>query len=166
MGATAGLAMAGAGAGFSASANRQAGKAQAALANYNAQVAEIQAEDAIDRGRIAENQQRINTRRMIGAQRAALAAQGIDINDADSSAVDVQADTAYLGELDALTIRANAAREAWGYRVQAQDSRTRGAIAEAEGKNKAIGTLLTTGGSILYQRYGFGSTAKTTTRKP
>ena len=152
--------MAGAGAGFNASANRQAGKAQSALANYNASVADMQSADAIERGNIEANKQRVNTRRMIGSQRAAMAAQGIDINDADSSAVDVQADTAYLGELDALTIKANAAREAWGYRVQAQDYRTRGAIAEAEGKNKAIGTLLTTGSSLMYQKYGFGSTTK------
>src|SRR3989304_3955374 len=52
---------------------------------------------------------------------------------ARGAAADVQADAAFQGELDALTIRTNAAREAWGYQVQAEDLRTRATIAREEG---------------------------------
>lgn len=160
MGATAALTMpqriaigvTGAGAGFSAMASRSAGKAQKQLAEYNAQVAELQAEDAILRGRETEERHRTNVRRLIGSQRAALGASGADVN--EGSALDIQADTAAMGELDALTIRTNAAREAWGYRIQAQDYRARGNIARADAQTRLTSTLLSTAGS-LYLKYGF-----------
>jgi hypothetical protein len=159
MGATASIGMMAAGAGFSAMASRSAGKAQKQLADYNAQVADMQAADAIVRGREAEERHRLDVRRLIGSQRAALGAGGADVN--EGSAMDIQADTAAMGELDAITIRTNAAREAWGYRVQASDYRTRGQIAQAEGAARAVTTLLSTAGSVLYSRYGFGSTTRT-----
>ncbi len=160
MGATAALGMMGAGAGFSAMGSRSAGKAQQQLAEYNAKVADLQAADAITRGMETETRLRQGVRGMIGSQRVAFAASGQEVD--SGSALDVQADTAALGELDAMTIRTNAAREAWGYKVQSQDYTTRGQIAKAEGDTKAIGTLLQTGGTALYQRYGFG----TPTKKP
>jgi hypothetical protein len=105
----------------------------------------------------------------IGAQRAGFAAGNIDV--AFGSAADVQADAAYLGELDALTIRTNAAREAWGFQVQSEDLRRQAAITRKEGAAAAtagqqqasaanvavVGTLATAGGSLLAQRYGFGA---------
>ena len=83
-------------------------------------------------------------------------------------AADVQADTAHQGELDALTLRTNAAREAWGYQVEAGDIRKRAQITRQEGRNiieagkraqsgyriSAIGGLATDAGGLLMQRYG------------
>lgn len=160
MGATAAIMFAGAGAGITYKANKQAGKAQAALGDYNASINEIKATDAIARGREAEDIHRLSTRKLIGSQRAAFAASGVDIGDPDSTAVNVFADTAALSEQDALTIRANAAREAWGYRAAATESRSRGRIAQDEYDSKAIGSVISTGGSILYQKYGFASTKR------
>lgn len=156
MGANAGLALAGFGTGFGAMGNIRAGNDQKRLNDFNAQVADMQSDDAIARGDIAADRQRTNTKRLIGAQRAAWAASGADVN--SGNAVDVQSDTASMGELDALTIKYNAAREAWGYRNQAIDYRARGDLAKSEGETKALEGALTTGGSLLYQRYGFGST--------
>lgn len=121
----------------------QAGKTNQKLMNVNAQIADWQADDALDRGREAASRHRAEVRRLTGSQRARLAAQGIDID--SGSALDIQLDTAGLGERDALEIENAARREAWGYKVQAQDYRTRGQIARYEGKQQAIGTLLTTG---------------------
>lgn len=163
MGATAAIGMQFAGAGFSAMAQRSAGKAQQQLANYNAQVAEMQAADAIERGRESEGRHRTSVRGLVGTQRAALAASGVDVN--DGSALDIQADTAAMGEMDALTIRLNAAREAWGYRTQATDYRARGEIAKNEGNMKAVGTILGAGATYAYNRYGFGSTTRGTTTR-
>lgn len=157
MGMTAVIAM-GAGAGMSAGGAYASGKAQKKLAEYNAQVADIQAEDAIARGRQEESRHRTDVRVLTGSQRAAWGASGADVN--SGNAVDVQADTARMGELDALTIRANAAREAWGYKVQAQDMRARGTIAQREGTTKAIGTIVSSAGSYASNRWGFGGTSK------
>jgi hypothetical protein len=104
---------------------------QAGLADYNAQVADLQATDAIDRGRDEESRFRTGVRGLIGSQRAGIAAGNVDVG--FGSAVDVQADAAFLGEMDALTIRTNAAREAWGFKVQSEDYRRRAAITRKEG---------------------------------
>jgi hypothetical protein len=159
MGATAGLGMQGFGAGFSAMGNLQAGKAQKQLNDYNAQVSDMEASDAIARGALAEKRQRQNVKLLIGSQRAGFAAGGVDVN--DGSAVDVQADTARQGELDALTIRLNAAREAWGFKNQATDFRVRGDIAETTRGIRRSARSSPSAGTALYQQYGFGSTTRT-----
>ena len=147
-------------------AGQAAANDQGALADFNASVADLQASDAIARGTEAENRFRAGVRGIIGSQRATIASGNVDVG--FGSALDVQGDAAKLGELDALTIRTNAAREAWGYKVQAEDLRRQGAISRKEGVNLAAagksgqtqarlgaaGTLLGTGVSLLETRYG------------
>lgn len=125
----------------------QSGKQNERLAKANARIAEMQAVDAIARGRESERRFRQDVSGLVGAERAALAAQGIEVDTGD--ALQIQEDTAALGELDALTIRNNAAREAWGYRVQAADYRAQGELARTEGTFGAFSTLLT-GGAQAY----------------
>lgn len=140
-----------------ATAAERQGAYEQGVYNVDAQLADQQAADAIARGKEAETRQRQATRGLIGAQRATLAAQGIDVS--TGSALDVQADTAALGELDALTIRNNAAREAFGYRVQAMDYRNQGAMAALAGKNQAAAlrnqsySTLLTGAANTYGIY-------------
>ncbi len=148
-------------------AQQEASESQAALADYNAEVALLQAEDAVARGSEEESRFRAGVRGIIGAQRAATAAGNVDVG--FGSALDVQADAAYLGELDALTIRTNAAREQWGYQVEAEDltrraqiARKEGVYLEAAGRERAsqakigmAGTVLGAGMSLVQQRYGF-----------
>jgi len=150
-------------------AGRAAAESGAELSDYNAQVAELQAADAVERGAAEESRFRSGVRLMIGSQRAGQAASNVDVG--FGSAVDVQADAAMLGELDALTIRTNAAREAWGFKVQAEDSRRRaeiqrkeGVMLEASGGAQATaqrwqmaGTLVGGTASLLQARYGFGA---------
>lgn len=134
---------------------RDTGNANQALNNYNAQVSELKANDALARGRDAVIQHRLRTRQLIGSQRAAFAASGVDISDADSTAQNVFSDTQELSEQDALVIKTNAAREAWGFRAEGRDFRLRGSIARREGDDRALGTLVSTAGTALYTKYGF-----------
>lgn len=92
---------------------------QAGVARNNATLAEIEARDALDRGNQRAAEMRRKYAAMLGTQRAQFAARGIDI--ADGSANAVLNDTAYFGQVDENTVRANAAREAWGYQVKAQN---------------------------------------------
>ena len=147
---------------------QDAANSQADLADANAAIADLQAADAVARGADEESRFRVLVRQSIGAQRAGFAASNINV--ATGSAVDVQVDAAVLGELDALTIRTNAAREAWGYKVQAYDYRRRGEITRKEGvaaaesgaaaqtasRWQAGASLFAGGASLLEQRYGFG----------
>jgi len=149
-------------------AGKRAAESEAQLAEYNAAVADLQAQDAVARGGQEESKFRTNVRTMIGSQRAGFAGSNVDV--AYGSAVDVQTDAAFLGELDALTIRTNAAREAWGYQVQGEDLRRRAEITRKEGVMAAeagraqagsaywgaAGTLLTGTSSLLETRYGYG----------
>ena len=64
---------------------------------------------------------------------------------------DFQGDPAAIGEQDALTIRANAARQAWGYKVEANNYRNEGRVAKATGRNAAAGTYLTTAANAMSQ---------------
>lgn len=153
MGSTLGIILSGIGTGFSAMGQIRAGNAQAQLAEQNAAVQELKAQDAAARGKEDESRFRSSVRRLIGSQRAGFAAQGVKVD--VGSPVDVQADTTYLGELDALTIRLNAARESWGYKVAGQDERTRGRIAKQTGRTAAVETILTGAGRYMLDRYGF-----------
>lgn len=117
-------------------AQQAAAESEAQLSDYNAAVADLQATDAVTRGTQQENRFRVGVRGLIGSQRAAFAGNNVDVG--YGSTVDVQADAARLGEFDALQIRTNAAREAWGYKVQATDLRARAAIQRKEGANAAL----------------------------
>ena len=110
-----------------------AARYQAAVAENARTVAEWQAKDAEKRGAIAEEQRRTKTRLQIGAQRSALASMGADIN--DGSNLDIIGDTASVGELDALTSRSNAGREAYDRRIAAATYAGDAALARSKAAN-------------------------------
>lgn len=123
------------------------GRYEQSVANTNAALAEMQADDAERRGGLAALRHQGETRTLIGAQRAAGAASGVDLS--SGSIADLQAEAAFLGELDALTIRNNAAREAWGYRAEAAGLRDAGRAARQAGEFGAYQSLLA-GGITAY----------------
>lgn len=118
------LAVAGAGVGMSAGGAMNSASAQkatlgyeAAVARNNQTIANYQADLAVQNGAIAEQNQQLKTASLEGDQRAALAANGVDLG--TGSATEVLATTQFMGQRDALTIRDNAARQAWAYKNQA-----------------------------------------------
>lgn len=123
------------------------------VAKNNAISAEYAAKDSIQRGIIEEDKQRNKTRALIARQRAALAANGID--DTTGTGGLLLADSAGMGEFDALMVRNNAMKGAYGLRVQADNFRAEGANALVKGQNDAFGTLLTGGSQV----YGMGAKA-------
>jgi len=140
------------GTGMKAFGEVQAGNAQDKMLHRNADIADLQAKDALQRGEIDQKKIRRRTEQVIGSQRVNLAAQGVDVN--KGSSLDVVADAAYLGKLDELTIKNNAAKEAWGYRTQADDLRYQGRLAKKKGEQAAFNTILGGAGSMLTAKYG------------
>lgn len=145
------------------------GEYSAEVYGRNAELSEEQAKDALARGREAELSLRRKGRSLAGSQRASFAAQGIDAS--SGSARDVMQNDLAMGELDALTIRNNAQREALGFRKQAEYDRRDAELARAGGGNRAnairkeaVGTLLTTGTSLagLYLSGRTGGTSRYT----
>ena len=102
-----------------ADSQKQAYEYQAQVARNNAVLQEYQARFALEQGQAAEQNQRLKTAALFGDQRASMAANGIDLG--EGSALDVLTTTKFMGERDALTIRDNASRKAWAYRVGAQN---------------------------------------------
>lgn len=123
---------------------------QQGIADRNAQQASLAAQDAVARGEVAVQNQRNRVAGIMGSQRAAIGASGVQ-NDTGTTG-DVLTQTATLGEFDAQTIRANALREAWGYKVQGTNFKLQGQLDQMEGQNAQVGSLIT-GASRAYGIY-------------
>lgn len=124
----------------------EAASAREREADYNRQVSEMKARDAINRGNIDAEQQRMKAAKVSGAQRAAMGASGAVVD--SGSFADILVDTATMGEKDAQNIRTNAMREAWGYESQAESYKLQKQRARIEGEYAAMGTMLTSGSRI------------------
>lgn len=138
------------GTGLQMRAQAQSASFQQDIANHNAQQADLAAKDAVARGEVAVENQRNRVRGIMGSQRAAIGASGV-LNDTGTTG-DVLTQTATLGEFDAQTIRANALREAWGYKVQGTNFKLQGQLDQLEGQSERIGSLIT-GASRAYGIY-------------
>jgi hypothetical protein len=125
---------------------KQQADAQANAANYNAAVARNAALFAQQQGEVNAQANDRKTAAMIGRQRAVYAAGGIDVN--SGSPLDIQADTADFGRLNSLTIRNNAARDAYGYQANANLDEASASNYEQAGNTALIGSLIGTAGSV------------------
>lgn len=99
-------------------------RAQSESSNYNAKIAannaQIATQNATAAGQAGEAQAgaaALKTRAEVGSIKASQAANGIDVN--SGSDVDVRSSASELGELNAITIRSNAAKTAYGFQTQA-----------------------------------------------
>ncbi|GFE61924.1 hypothetical protein [Geobacter sp. AOG2] len=125
-----------------------AGENAKEVADYNAKVAENAARDANERGAIAAAEQRTKARQVIARQNAAMSAGGVDAS--TGTPLDLQTETAGVGELDALRVVNNAQRQAAGYKAQAGLEQFRGNAARTAGYFGAAGSILGGVGSAGY----------------
>ena len=133
---------------------------QAAVDRNNQIIANRQAEDALRRGEKEEKQHRLKIEQLKGRQKTVFAASGVETD--SGSALDILSDTAEIGELEALTIRNNAEREAYGHRVQANNfgASAQNRLLAADNTTRAAGfsgfsTLLSGAGSVADQFYRY-----------
>lgn len=147
------------GAGVSAHGQIEQGKAEKRIAKSNAQLSEQAAVDASRRGAIDEEAHRAKVRALLGAQRATYGAN--NVVSSSGSPLGLLAETAQVGEFDALTIRNNAARETFGFRTDRQSALARARAASRGSRTGALGTALTAGA----QAYGSWKSANPAPRK-
>lgn len=143
-------------AGISAYSASQQADAQKKAANYNAQVAtnnaivaNQQRSSALQQGDIEAQQAQLHQAQVLGAQRASLSANGVDLT--QGSAQDLLTTTKFLGAQDVNTIQSNAARTAWGYQVQGANDAASSTLSkwQADNINPAAIGLMTGAGSLL-----------------
>lgn len=130
---------------------------QADVASRNAEFASGRADDAIARGQTTEMNQRLKQASVAGTQRARFAARGLALD--EGSPLAILQDTQYMGNVDAATIKDNAAREAWAYRAEADNFNANSALmrfrADSEHPNQAAFTSLLGGaGKVAGAWYG------------
>lgn len=135
------------GAGVQMAGQMKQGKQAKETGEANARLGRAQAQDSLLRGAIEESMYRRQIASIVGGQKAAFGARNVAVS---GTALDILSDTAQIGEEDVINIRNNAAREAWGYRMGANESSRWGANQLSNAKNQALGTLLTSGA----QAYG------------
>lgn len=139
---------------------RKQGEYQASALDTNAGLADERAADALQRGKEAQRNQVLGTKQLLGSNRSGFAGQGVQVD--NGSALDVQADTAQLGELDRLMIEHNAMRESMGYKTDATILRNQGEQVRSASRNAATGTLL----SAASQLYSVKSASDANNPKP
>ena len=154
--------VAAAGEGYSALAANAQAKGAARQAEANAREASASAADALERGNQDQVKHYREVSQKMGAQRAAMAANGLDIS--FGSAADVVADTAMFGQEDAATIAENTNRDVRGYLIQganfsaeAKSQRAAGKAALVQGAFGVTNTLL--GGAQQYSKIQRGRAA-------
>lgn len=135
-------------------AQAKADKYQAAVAENNKIIAEQNAVYEIQAGTTEEQAQRIKTGQVLGQAEAAQSASGLDAE--TGSAVKVRRSTATVGELDALTIRDNAARRAYGYRAEGVNFEAQAGLYNMQAKSDMMSGILSGAGALIS---GFSSVA-------
>ncbi len=126
------------GQGYSALVANAQGRGAAAQSRANRDEANRSAADALERGNVDQVRQGRKVSQEMGAQRAALAANGIDLS--FGSAADLVGDTAMYGQEDSATLAENTSREARGFQINAANFE-----AEARSQKKAAGAALVKG---------------------
>lgn len=159
--ATAGLLTSVAGAGVGAYGAIKQGEATSAADKYNAQIAANNAQIATQSANYAgaagtaqAEQAGLQSRAKLGAIVANEGASGVDIN--SGSNLQVQSSARELGELNAITIRSNAARTAYGYQVQGANDTAQSQLDTFAANNATTAGDIGAGSSVLG---GLGSAA-------
>jgi hypothetical protein len=133
------------GTGVSAASAYNQGQVQRAMLRNQAILGEQQAEETLKTGVINQNNYRRQINALIGRQRAVIAANNVQNA---GSPLALQEDTAAIGEADIANIRNQAALDAWGFKVGADQARYRGDLYASAGATSAFGDVLAAGGQL------------------
>lgn len=174
--ATVAVAMSAAGAvngAISAGANARAQARQLAfeadMSDLNARMAETAAQRTLEAGGREAQRSRMQTAALKGRQRAAMAANGLALD--EGSPLNVLTATDYIGEMDANTIEANAIAAAWGQRVDATNqrgaaTRSRAAAGTINPTAATASSLIGSAGQVASSWYSLGKTGATSAPTP
>lgn len=127
-------------------------KTNKAIAENNAEVADINAESAKRQGELDAQKVRRQGKQLEGTQRASYAARGLDLGEGTPS--DVLEQTDFFTQSDEVTARNNAAKNAWAIK--------RGGVSErlkADGINPGM-TLLGDSLGVASKWYGYSAANK------
>ncbi len=150
-----------AGAGLSAGGSILGGFAQGNAASYqaqiaanNAKIANQNAADAAAAGHAQEEQQGMKGAAQMGAIKAELASNGVDVN--TGSAKTVETSAREEEQLNTLNVANKAALQVYGYRAQQENFLAEESLYKSEAEEAPIAGLLGGAGGLLGAAKGFG----------
>lgn len=150
------------GASQSAKAKAQMANYQAGIAQMNAKIAQQNADYAKEVGETRAQQVGMQTRYQVGQARVARGASGLDVNTGSNPRVIESVEE--IGQHNEAITRADAAKRAYGYEVEAANATAQGTVyqmqaqnEEEAGKINVASTLLGTAGSVSDKWLTYGS---------
>lgn len=151
------------GAFYGAQAQKNQLKSDARVADANARIMELAAQSELLAGQRREQSEMLKRANLKGSQKAALAANGVDI--ASDTAQNILTTTDTFGEIAANTEAANAARSAWGYRTQATNFSNTARSARSSAKaispfTSGLTSLINSASSIAKSKYELDKVTK------
>lgn len=139
---------------LSAFGSAQQGQAQANMFNYQAGIAQMNKNIALQNadyersvGEVSAQESGLRTKAEVGATTAAQASSGLDVN--RGSAVDVRASETEIGQQNQAIIRSNASRRAYGYEVEAIQNTAQAGLLSMAATNAKIGGDINAAKSLL-----------------
>lgn len=132
---------------FSGISEQGAANAQKNIARQNAEVAERNASLTMQTGEGQSEQLGMRNKAVAGKIKAGQSGSGVDVN--SGSAKDVQTSQRALGLFDTMTLKSNAAREAFGFKVQAKQFRDEAAIAKTKANQAVVSSSINAFSSLL-----------------
>lgn len=150
-----------------AGAYRAQGDIESTISRINGNIASLQSKETLEQGDVEASREELKTEQETGSILAGQGASGIDVS-SGSSVLERNA-VRSTGEQDALTIKNNAQRQAFGYNMQALQDTYKGQFAELTAKAQADQTILNGGlqaierplsmyaNSLRWQRYEGGT---------
>lgn len=139
------------GAYLKASGEKRTLQRQADVADLNARLSDLQAKSTYRQGQREEQRSRFETRNIRDKQTTGYAGNNIALD--SETAIRVATSTDVLGEIDANTINANAARAAWGHRMEGVQFRNEALTSRASASaikpgQAALTSLINSAGNI------------------
>lgn len=131
----------------SADAASDAAKYNAQVAANNAQQERNNAEMATEAGTNQAYQESLKSRAEVGEIKAQQAAAGLSVD--SGSALDVRSSAQELGELNAINIRANAAKTAYGYETQSTNDTAQSTLDTNEANDATVSGYVNAGSTLL-----------------
>jgi hypothetical protein len=110
---------------------------QRTAAGVNRDLYGLAATSALETGNQQAAQATLKGNQVAAAQKVGYAASGVDTQ--SGTPMEAMADTRVMSAMDAATLRNNAAREAWGYKVKGLQAFKQGNLQAEKDDNQAVG---------------------------
>lgn len=139
---------------YSGVSRYEAGQERSQLFKANAGIARDQFQSETAAGAANENAVRMRNAARTGQEVAAIGANGLTQGGTNANVV---ASNAAVGEMDALAVRNNALRRAWGFEVQGASDEMQARFASRGGDFSAADSILTGGAKAYTEDKATGS---------